>query len=315
MKKLTTIFVACLCLMACSTENKDNADNNQKVATTHKFDSIAASNKKIADSIANVKVENSRKVTKTETIGISSLDTTVTQAGYTFTFSEISKATFEQNFRYSNPTSKQYHQLCSSIPNKTYPAKDCADTIEALQLKKHQDIIQAFPIEGEAIEDKRKTGKRFAFGVNKQFRLADNVLQNDGANSHYFREVISFDDHPYFVFFRQNWEGANYLMVSGKTGKDLVLNGIPQISPDKAYIFTTPYDASTYFNFGGIELWNIVSSKLSKVLRLNLDNMGNPWRAYWVDANTVMFEVIENIMSENNTYRYGKMHLRKLPKN
>ncbi|EAY28924.1 hypothetical protein M23134_00078 [Microscilla marina ATCC 23134] len=297
-------------MVACADSKKEN--NHDTPAVTHKFDSIGANSKKTVDSIAKAKMEDTTRLSKTERLSISSLDTTLKAAGYEFTFSEVSKPAFEQNFRYSNPTSQKYHQLCVSIPVKKYPAVDCADTLEASQLKKHKAFIQVFPVVSEMVEGRKKMGKRFAFGTRKQFRLVDNMTYGEASNFHYFREIIQLNDHPYFVFFRQNWEGADYLMVSGKTGKDTHLNGVPQISPNKLYAFTTPYDAGTYHNFLGVELWQATATQLTKVFSLNID-VGSPWRSYWLDDQTIMVEIRKGSL-DNYTYRYGKISLRKLPK-
>lgn len=308
MKQIISICALCLGMMACADSKKESEYNNQTTTViTHKFDSIDVNSKKVADSINNA-TKDTIKTQKDEHLNIASLDTTVRQAGYEFSFNEISKSTFEQSFRYSNPTTKQYHSLCANIPVKKYPVRDCADTIEGLQLEKYQEFIQVFPLVSQAVEGKKSNGKRFAFGSRKQFRLADNMSYNDASNLHYFREMIELDNHPYFVFFRQNWEGTDYLIASGQTGKDTVLNGIPQISPNKAYIFTTAYDAGTYYNYRGVELWRANASQLTKILSLSFDYIGTPWRSYWLDEQTIFFELRQDKDNQEGfTYRYAKV--------
>lgn len=309
MKQIISICALCLGIMACADSNKENKRNNDTATTviTHKFDSVEVNSKKVVDSINQARKDNINPPKKAY-LSIASLDTTFRQGSYEYSFNEIPKSTFEQNFKYSNPTTKQYHSLCANIPTKKYPARDCADTVEALQLKKYEDFIQVFPIVNQAVERFKSKGKRFAFGSRKQFRLADNMSYSDASNSHYFREVLELNNLPYFVFFRQNWEGASYLIVSGQTGKDIVLNGIPQISPNNQYIFTTPYDIGTYYNYAGIELWQANNTKLVQVLSLNFDYLGTPWRSYWLDEQTIMFELRQDKDNqEGQVYRYAKV--------
>ena len=309
MKQIISICAVCLCIMACADSNKENKRNNDTATTviTHKFDSVEVNSKKVVDSI-NQATKDTTQPQKIEHLNIASLDTTLRHASYEFSFNEISKSVFEQNFKYSNPTTKQYHSLCANIPVKKYPARDCADTVEALQLKNYEDFIQVFPIVNQDVERFKSKGKRFAFGSRKQFRLADNMSYSDASNSHYFRDILELNNFPYFVFFRQNWEGANYLIVSGQTGKEKVLNGIPQISPNNQYIFTTPYDIGTYYNYAGIELWQAINNKLVQVLSLNFDYLGTPWRSYWLDEQTIMFELRQDKDNqEGQVYRYAKV--------
>ncbi|WP_299453003.1 hypothetical protein [uncultured Microscilla sp.] len=306
MKAITSICILCVCMVACTSAKKDNMHSQDSAPVLTNIDS-----QKAVDSTDKATMGDTTKTDEIIPPSIQTLDTTLKWVNYEFVFSEITKQTFEQNLRYSNPTHKKYHQLCNNVPKKNYPTIDCADTVEALQLKKHGELVQVFPIEGKAIEGKKNKGKRFAFGNRKQFRLTDNLTYGGAGNAHYFREMIELKDQPYFVFFRQNWEGANYLMVSGNTGKNSTLNGMPQISPNQEYVFTTPYDAGTYHNFLGVELWQATLTQLTKVFSLNID-VGTPWRSYWLNDQTIMVEIREGAV-DNYTYRYGKINLRKLP--
>ena len=150
-------------------------------------------------------------------------------------------------------------------------------------------------------------GNRFAFGTRKQYRLTDNLMFGESSTSHYFREVIILGKKPYVVFFRQHWEGANYLIISGTTGKELIMNGIPQVSPNKKHIFTTAYDAGTYFNFSGMELWLFEKEQLTKVFSITPGHdMGAFWRSYWLNNHTILCEV-KNGYGEDVKFRYCKI--------
>ena len=82
------------------------------------------------------------------------------------------------------------------------------------------------------------------------------------------------------------------------------------------YIFTTPFDIGTYFNFDGVELWKVEGNVLKKVVGLGIDaDLGTAWRSYWLNNNTIYCELRKNKPDNegmpNYNYQYCKITLQK----
>jgi len=294
-----------LLVFACNKPSSSDSKSTDKFAAS-KVDSTTpkpTSDLKIADT-TNTESKQGATILAT----IKTLDTVIYTSGTKVSFQEISKDTFHQHFRYSNEVEREFKTICdTSRSNNQYPYHYLSFVSEKL-LQRHSNLIKV-----SYQEEKNRYGQNvqvatYKFGPKLQQTLGDNPKVGEASASYIFREIIQFSGKKFFVFAGFYWEGKNYQVYSENGGKSILMNGIPQVSPDNHYIFTTPFDVGTYFNFNGIELWKADGDALKKVIRVSLD-AGTPWRSYWLNHDTIYCEIKEH--KENfeapETYKYCKI--------
>lgn len=304
MKKVITYTFIFFCFIGCESGQKGS---NQKTSQIVKTDSIK-SDTLVKDTINPAKETNKKP--------IKNLNTTFEEGDHKLIMEEVSQKVFDDNFRYSNQVEKEFKTICdTSRLNTTFPYHYLR-YVSKKQLEKHAHLIKVSYKTKKNRYGRDVQEATYRFGSQLQHTLSDNPKFGESSASYLFREIIEFGREKFFVFMGFYWEGRNYQVYSEKDGKRVIMNGIPQISPDGSSVLTTPFDAGTYFNSSNIELWKFDGNSLKKVISFSSGlDFGTPWRSYWLDNNTIYCELRKyksgNDGKPDYTYKYCKITFQK----
>ncbi len=165
---------------------------------------------------------------------------------------------------------------CFEIKKKDNWSKfnDCQEAIRAKQLKKDARYVSESEKE---ITLSLLTGKEVIF-ENTTDSLTDEYLQRDYLQ--YLPQV------GFFVFRNNIYEGGNYSLINDKSGKDIIIQGFPKVSPDAKHIVTSNQDLEAAFEFNGIQIFGFPNGRFEKLLEKEFDDM-EPHTPIWIDNKTI----------------------------
>lgn len=293
-KVLILIILFDLFLFSCQEKTeKSNIEDKQKASTIQKEKekSIIIKSQKNTIQKEIIEEEVSEKI---------KIDTTIWLKDEALVFKEISKFEFEQKYRSSNPSDLLYignlqYFKRKNINNSYTAYSDYSHFVMQQNLIKDSSKVklQVYKVDnGHKIMVNQAI---FTFNLEngKEIKLIDNPRFGEASKSYSYRETLNLNKVSFFVYRQYNWEGVNYGLINTKTGEETYINGVPQISPNKRYILTTPYDAGTYFNYNGIMLFDCHDGYAKLKWKFNLSFMQkNPSRVCWLDNQTILCELI-----------------------
>lgn len=157
---------------------------------------------------------------------------------------------------------------------------DCKEATRAKQLKKDTQYVSEN--EKEIILT-LLTGKEVSFINDTTSLESDEFLERDYLQ--YLSQV------GFFVFRNNIYEGGNYSLVNDKSGKEIIIQGFPKVSPDAKHIITTNQDAEAGFEFNGIQIFGFPNGRFEKLLEKEFENM-EPHTPKWIDSKTIEITLI-----------------------
>ena len=112
---------------------------------------------------------------------------------------------------------------------------------------------------------------------------------------------------PIFMTHGSYWEWDNYRLLHPHTGEEILVDGIPYLSPNRQYFFSTK-NVSLYEMEGvSIQLWEITPTGFDLIWELVPAGYYIPRHFAWIDNKTVVFEAVHSF--ENEGKLYGKIQL------
>lgn len=152
----------------------------------------------------------------------------------------------------------------------------CFKKVRTKQLKKdaqyvseNEDKIVLTLLTGKEIEFKNK---------NSDTPDEDDFLQKDYLE--YLPKV------GFFVFRNNLYEGGSYSLVNDKSGKEIIIQGFPKVSPDAKHLIAANQDAEAGFEFNGIQIFGFPNGRFEKLLEKEFDNL-EPHTPKWIDNKTL----------------------------
>ncbi len=150
----------------------------------------------------------------------------------------------------------------------------CVEKVRTKQLKKDAQYVSE---DNESITLTLLTGEEIIF-KNDTLDNIDNFLQKDYLQ--YLPKV------GFFVFRNIYYEGGNYSLVNDKSGKEIIIEGFPKLSPDAKHLITTNQDLEAGFVFNGIQIFGFPNGRFEKLLEKEMNDM-EPHAPKWIDNKTI----------------------------
>lgn len=229
------------------------------------------------------------------------IDTTIWLKDEKLIFKEISKTEFEQQYQSNIPSEILYQEKLNDFIRKdtsTSKYKAYWDFEEWLIQHNHtkdSNRVRYVPYD----RDKYRTlgTNIFKLDNGKELKLID-PKGGDGARHYTYRETIQLKNMNFYVYRQDNYEGGNYGLINTSTGIRTSIHGLPQVSPDSTKILITPFPMGIYQNYNGFMLLDCAheNAEIQWEFLFNEGYLGNwyhiyPWRACWLDNQTILCEL------------------------
>ena len=75
-------------------------------------------------------------------------------------------------------------------------------------------------------------------------------------------------------------------MINDKSGKEIIIQGFPKLSPDAKHLIATNQDLEAAFEFNGIQIFGFPNGRFEKLLEIEMDEM-EPHAPIWIDNMTI----------------------------
>ena len=151
----------------------------------------------------------------------------------------------------------------------------CSEKVRAKQLKNDARYV----LENEKeITLTLLTGKKVIFENETASLESDEFLQRDYLQ--YLPQV------GFFVFRNHIYEGGSYSLINNKSGKEIIIQGFPKLSPDAKHLIATNQDLEAAFEFNGIQIFGFPNGRFEKLLEIEMDEM-EPHAPIWIDNMTI----------------------------
>ncbi|KOY85181.1 hypothetical protein AD998_02550 [bacterium 336/3] len=171
---------------------------------------------------------------------------------------------------------KEFLKFCDTIQYTHYPVSERAKYIEKYSIKKDSLLVKRDSLD-----------LIFSLKNGKLKILKDNNRSGEAYVHYYYREYLQ--DIGFFICFVALYEGAHYLLINDTTGEEFMINGIPQISPNKKMIATTSYDAGGYFNDSSLNIWYVKGKKIEKFYSFDTRFI---WNCDWSSDNLLKLQIL-----------------------
>lgn len=189
-----------------------------------------------------------------------------------------------------NKSNVDLGHLCNNAnSNNSY---ECFQIIEKSQLAKHSSITRR----GDQLVFPLKNGHNY---ILKNI----NPGESDG-KSYTFRTYLK--SIGYYLFEISYYEGHDFLLINGSSGKKFVIDNFPVISPDGKRFITASVDLEAHYNSNRIQIYKLTLVDPSLEWSFEPKEAWGAANPKWINNEKIQ---LDKATSDENGYQYSPMTL------
>jgi hypothetical protein len=190
-----------------------------------------------------------------------------------------------------NKSNAELEHLCD---NANFTSRyQCSQFIEKSQIPKYSSYIRR---RGEQLIIHLRNGNEIA--------LKDINPGESGGKSYSFRTYLK--RVGYFLFEVAYWEGGAFVLVNDSSGKEVVIDHIPIISPDRKRFITASFDIEARYNPNRIQIYRLASIGPMLEWSFEPSESWGPVNPKWINNEEIKLE--KATLAENG-YKYSPLTL------